>query len=179
MRDSSPELWPTGRRSGTLSRKLPIENPGAQTLREHLSRRRLLSLVGASVVAGDTVAADAARTGSNRDDSESPRPPDWRAFWIDAGTGEQASLENAHWIWFPEGEPAQAAPVGTRYFRKPFDIGAARKIEHASVTLKADNEFVLFVNGVRILKSSGYGVTSRSGTGSTLMKRALSCDARV
>ena len=30
------------------------------------------------------------------------------------------TLTNAHWIWFPEGEPATSAPAATRYLRRTF-----------------------------------------------------------
>ena len=73
---------------------------------------------------------------------------DWQGAWI--GKDESAreySLKGADWIWFPEGNPAQAAPVGTRYFRRTFDLPADRPVKSAELALAADNEFACAVNG--------------------------------
>jgi hypothetical protein len=57
-----------------------------------------------------------------------------------------ANLDKARWIWFPEGQPAQSAPVGKRYFRKTIELDT-RAIVAATATITADNAFDLFVNG--------------------------------
>lgn len=51
----------------------------------------------------------------------------------------------AKWIWFGEGNPASAAPVGTRYFRRTLVLDSA--VDSARITLTADNSFDLWVNG--------------------------------
>lgn len=56
-------------------------------------------------------------------------------------------LEKAQWIWFPEGNPAVAAPAGTRYFRREFEVDRTRRVASAHVAITADNSFELFVNG--------------------------------
>lgn len=56
-------------------------------------------------------------------------------------------LETAHWIWSPEGEPATAAPVGVRTFRKVFALPPGRPIASARAAFTADNSFHLVVNG--------------------------------
>ena len=45
----------------------------------------------------------------------------------------------AKWIWGGDGDPAIAAPVGNRYFRRILDIQAGRKILSATVAMTADN----------------------------------------
>lgn len=70
---------------------------------------------------------------------------DWKGKWI--GLDEKSSLEQADWIWYPEGDPGSAAPVGTRYFRRLLTLPTDQKIKAASFTGTADNEFVLWVNG--------------------------------
>ena len=34
----------------------------------------------------------------------------------------------ASWVWYPEGDPAQAAPAGMRYFRKQVNLPVDRRI---------------------------------------------------
>ncbi|MFA0753907.1 MAG: hypothetical protein IMHGJWDQ_001686 [Candidatus Fervidibacter sp.] len=85
---------------------------------------------------------------------------EWRGKWI--GYDEPAPWEErllnfvgARWIWLPEGNPRQSAPVGTRYFRRTFDLPADRKILRARILLTADDQFVLFVNGTEVACSDG------------------------
>ena len=65
-------------------------------------------------------------------------PSDWRAQWIgldEAGADQSARnvLGDAQWIWFPEGQPEKAAPVGTRYFRRVITIPADRAVKGATL----------------------------------------------
>ncbi|MGI5227564.1 family 78 glycoside hydrolase catalytic domain [Actinoallomurus sp. CA-142502] len=76
---------------------------------------------------------------------------DWTAKWI--GSPETTpSLTGAHWIWYPEGDPASSEPASTRYFRRTVDLGSGA-ITKASFTLTADDEFTLYVNGTRAASS--------------------------
>jgi hypothetical protein len=75
-----------------------------------------------------------------------------RIFW-----GEDLYLQNkepafdkCQWIWYPEGNPAQNAPVETCYFRRPILIPAGRQITTATIKITADNVFTLSVNGVKL-----------------------------
>jgi alpha-L-rhamnosidase len=98
-------------------------------------------------------------------------PQDQQAKWIGydapvpaSGKEEKPdplSLEKCKWVWFPEGEPQKAAPVGTRLFRYKVNIadivaGTDRKIKRASFRLLADNEATLFVNGQEAGKVVGW-----------------------
>jgi hypothetical protein len=58
-------------------------------------------------------------------------------------------LQKAKWIWRREGNPAAAAPVGHRYFRRTFDIEPGRTVRSARAVMTADNAFELWVNGRR------------------------------
>ncbi|MCS7185761.1 MAG: family 78 glycoside hydrolase catalytic domain [Armatimonadota bacterium] len=85
---------------------------------------------------------------------------EWKAEWI--GYDEPALWEErlltfsgCRWIWFPENNPRQSAPIGTRYFRRTFDLPTERKIVRARVLFTADNQFVLFVNGKEVARSDG------------------------
>jgi hypothetical protein len=62
-------------------------------------------------------------------------------------------LQSAQWIWSNEGNPAAAAPAGTRYFKKSFDLKG--EVKSAQLTITADNEFSAWLNG----NSAGRGAT--------------------
>jgi hypothetical protein len=69
------------------------------------------------------------------------------------------ALRDCSWIWYPEADPAQAAPPGTRYFRKQVIIPAGEKIKKATFAGTADNGFTLFLNG----KEAGRSDNSAEG----------------
>ena len=80
------------------------------------------------------------------------RPSDWHAKWIglDESAGSRTAknaLGDAQWIWFPEGQPDKAAPVGTRYFRRAIVLPADRTVKRATLFFSADNSGDFFVNG--------------------------------
>jgi len=53
------------------------------------------------------------------------------------------------WVWYPEGDPRDNAPPGTRWFRTEIEIPEGRTITQGRFLISADNEFVLYVNGKR------------------------------
>ena len=57
------------------------------------------------------------------------------------------ALKDCSWTWYPEADPAQAAPPATRYFRKQVTIPDGAKIRRATFAGTADNSFTLFING--------------------------------
>jgi alpha-L-rhamnosidase len=76
---------------------------------------------------------------------------DWTAQWIgrdDAPAWNTGStFPQASWIWFPEGNPASAAPAATRWFRKVFTVPTGVSVAQAIATMTADNSFTMYVNG--------------------------------
>ncbi len=58
------------------------------------------------------------------------------------------SADGPSWVWFPEGDPARAAPVGTRHFRRDFRLDLP--VTAASLQITADDRFTVWVNGVRV-----------------------------
>lgn len=76
---------------------------------------------------------------------------DWTAQWIgrdDAPAWDTgSSFLQADWIWFPEGNPAVSAPVGSCWFRRVFNITAGETVTQAVATMVGDNLFTLYVNG--------------------------------
>jgi hypothetical protein len=69
--------------------------------------------------------------------------PEW-ATWSDKTGG---SVTWGSWIWYPEGDPAKNAPVGTCYFRKAFEIPKGDKVQRATLHLTVDDKFTAYVNG--------------------------------
>ncbi|MCY3024220.1 MAG: hypothetical protein NTW87_35030, partial [Planctomycetota bacterium] len=64
------------------------------------------------------------------------------------------SFGGCAWVWFPDGNPAQAAPPGTRYFRGSCAVPAGRKVKQAHFVGTCDNAFTLYVNGKEAGRSS-------------------------
>ena len=68
--------------------------------------------------------------------------------------GETASrVSSANWIWHKEGNPAVAAPVGARYFRRVVQVDPSSSIDSARLLMTVDNSFECWVNG----KAAGSG----------------------
>jgi hypothetical protein len=68
--------------------------------------------------------------------------------------GEASSrVGSAKWIWHKEGNPAVAAPVGARYFRRLVDVEPGSAIDSARLLMTVDNSFQCWVNG----KAAGSG----------------------
>ena len=79
-------------------------------------------------------------------------PSDWHATWIglDEPEGSRTGkniLGDAQWIWFPEGQPEKAAPVGTRYFRRAITLPQDRIVKQAVLYFTVDNSGDMYVNG--------------------------------
>src|SRR6185295_1383842 len=55
-------------------------------------------------------------------------------------------LTGTSWIWFPEGEPAKAAPLETNYFLRLVTIPAGRTIKQAVFQYTGDNEARGWIN---------------------------------
>jgi len=70
-------------------------------------------------------------------------------FRLSPEVAQQATnnLGSAKWIWNHEGNPAQAAPPGARYFRRLFTTDSSSAIASAQLEMTADNSFRCWVNG--------------------------------
>lgn len=82
---------------------------------------------------------------------------DWAgADWIGGPSSlRPIGLEGASWIWFPEGDPAQSAPPGTRWLRKTFTLPAGA-ITGARIAITADDRYDLHVNGHRVASGDSW-----------------------
>lgn len=86
----------------------------------------------------------------------------WRAAFI--GAPGDASLSGASWIWYPEGDPVNDVPAGTRYFRHSFTVGTPGP---ATLVVTGDDTADVWING-------SPASTSRRATDS--WKRATTVD---
>ena len=69
------------------------------------------------------------------------QPDEWRAKWIGHEEEDRTNLlTGTSWIWFPEGNPAEAAPLETNYFRRVVTLPADRRIRRAVFEYTGDNE---------------------------------------
>jgi alpha-L-rhamnosidase len=88
---------------------------------------------------------------------------DWRAQWIGLeGSSEPVYLSGTNWIWYPEGEPAKAVPVGERYFRRVFELPADRRVIHAEYLATADDQCKAYINGRDIGGRDNYRTVKQS-----------------
>ena len=63
------------------------------------------------------------------------------------GKPKAMAIEQARWIWFPEGNPAAAAEPATSYFRRRFTIPEGKKVLAARLEMTADNACEAWLNG--------------------------------
>jgi alpha-L-rhamnosidase len=82
---------------------------------------------------------------------------DWRGKWIGQdGVDSTYHLTGTQWIWFPEGRPEKAAPLGTRYFRRVVMVPGGRTVQRALLHGTADDEGVFFLNGAPLGTSASH-----------------------
>ncbi|WP_371800049.1 glycoside hydrolase family 78 protein [Streptomyces sp. NBC_01707] len=82
---------------------------------------------------------------------------DWSAQWVGAPAelvGAPA-LDDASWIWFPEGDPAAGAPAATRFFRGRVDIPEG--VTRARLVMTADDGYTAYVNGTQVAHAEADG----------------------
>jgi len=96
-----------------------------------------------------------------------------RVIWDDAFTSSifkaewLSPLKDAKWIWFAEGNPAEAAAVGKCYFRRRFILNPNHHITSSRILITADNRFTLWINdhlvgsGANAAEAFKFDVTSR------------------
>ena len=73
--------------------------------------------------------------------------PEWASY---VELVSPLSLAGASWIWFPEGNPAQDAPVAQRFFRRTFELPADQRVEQVRLRITADESFTAWLNGNKI-----------------------------
>ncbi|MEU3243057.1 family 78 glycoside hydrolase catalytic domain [Streptomyces sp. NPDC006875] len=92
-------------------------------------------------------------------------PGDFQGSWIGAHAKAPAlRLDDANWIWYPEGDPSDSAPAGSRYLRRSFDLPDGARIGSAETQLTADDRFTLYVNGTEVAGSARVADSWRTAT---------------
>ena len=81
---------------------------------------------------------------------------------------QRSSISQSEWIWYPEGNPAQSAPVGTRFFKRIIRVDEKKVLESATAAVSADNEFTLWINGKKASEGDNFNVTVTTPIGSFL-----------
>ncbi|MBE7502411.1 MAG: hypothetical protein HS113_19425 [Verrucomicrobiales bacterium] len=99
-----------------------------------------------------------------------------RVFWGGTVRGASAGalrpispLAGSRWIWYREGEPAKAAPVARRFFRRDLALEDVAGIETARLAITADNSFTVWVNGVRAGQGDNFHRTFTFDVGPLLL----------
>jgi alpha-L-rhamnosidase len=92
-------------------------------------------------------------------------PSDWHGKWIglDEAAGDKQAddvMGDALWIWYPEGKPEKAAPVGKRYFQRGLKLPGGAAVKKATLFFTSDDGGEFFING----QPAGKAGNSRSAT---------------
>jgi hypothetical protein len=91
----------------------------------------------------------------------------WEGKVPDKASGtDQPQLSLGKWIWFNEGDPAVAAPIGSRYFRRVIQIDG--NVASARLLMTADNSFECWVNGHSVGSGDNFGRSYRMAIASSL-----------
>src|SRR6266568_1405495 len=140
----SADVWDSGKVSSSQSFDIAYAGPQLHSRTRYFWRARVWDAAGAVSQWSDPASFETAFLA----------PSDFHGAWIGAhDTPAAPSLNGANWIWYPEGDPANSAPAGTRYFRRAFDLPAGDQISKASFALTADDGFTLYVNGQQLASS--------------------------
>ncbi len=101
---------------------------------------------------------------------------DWQGGWlVPPADNSSLSLTGCSWIWYPEGNPTQSAPVATRYFRKTFTLRSNSALTGATLLVTADNSYTAYINGTQVGQGQDYttvvpvNVTSQLQSGTNLL----------
>jgi hypothetical protein len=74
--------------------------------------------------------------------------PQWAAVAAsDPSAKTPIRFDGAQWIWYPEGNPAEDAPVAKRFFRRQFELPAENRIVSARLRVSCDDHCKVWLNG--------------------------------
>lgn len=96
-------------------------------------------------------------------------PEDWGAQWITAPEAPHP-LQGCSWVWSDRavsGEPSMRPPE-TRWFRLRFAVAGLEDLASATLALTADNSFVAFLNGVKVLEGTSWETLHQAQVGELL-----------
>jgi hypothetical protein len=84
--------------------------------------------------------------------------------WAATVPAAKRAWKYGEWIWFPEGQPAEDAPAGFRYFRRAFDIPAGRQIARAELRAGVDDKLTAYLNGQALGSHAGWKTARQFGS---------------
>jgi len=71
--------------------------------------------------------------------------------WAECSTAKAANtplgFDGVNWIWFPEGNPLEDAPVAKRFFRRDFKLPADKRVASACLRVSCDDRCAIWLNG--------------------------------
>ncbi|TAK94302.1 MAG: rhamnosidase, partial [Verrucomicrobia bacterium] len=142
------DLWDTGKVASDASVLLPYAGKPLMSHAEYFWKVRVWDAAGK--------ASDWSKSGKWTMGLLASR--DWSAAkWIGQDSADITNiLTGTSWIWFPEGDPVKAAPVGTNWFRREVTIPADRKIKRALFQYTGDNEARGWINDSDIGARNNY-----------------------
>ena len=85
--------------------------------------------------------------------------PEWAAYEQNG----RATLLGSHWIWFPEGNPVEDAPVAARYFRVAVVLPGGKTITEARLLFSADDAAIAYLNGAKVGESKDWRMGAEIG----------------
>lgn len=137
---TEPDVWDSGKVASGDSVLVPYAGPGLK------SRTRYYW----SVRVWDTAGKASGWSEPSWWETGLPEAKDWTARWIGAPASlvGAPALDDASWIWFPEGDPAGSAPAATRWFRGRVDVPEG--VTRARLVMTADDGFTAHVNGTQV-----------------------------
>ncbi|WP_405833842.1 family 78 glycoside hydrolase catalytic domain [Streptomyces sp. NBC_01176] len=139
------EVWDSGRVRSSRSFDVTYGGPALRSRTRYYWRVRSWDRAGKA----------SPWSGEARFETAFVDPGDFHGAWIGAHAKAPAlRLDDAHWIWYPEGNPSDSAPAGTRCLRRSFDLPAGARLSTAETQLTADDRFTLFVNGAEVTSSA-------------------------
>ncbi|NUM52282.1 MAG: family 78 glycoside hydrolase catalytic domain [Candidatus Hydrogenedentes bacterium] len=136
--EGTGDLWDSGKRDSDRSVLVPYEGKPLTSRQQYWWKVRVWDELGE---ASEWSAPQRWSMGILRSE-------EWTAQWIgDDSSPVRKGLNGAHWLWYPEGNPAEGAPLGARYFRFALDVPTDKHIDSARTLIAADNSASVFVNG--------------------------------
>ncbi|WP_328694700.1 alpha-L-rhamnosidase [Streptomyces sp. NBC_00342] len=140
---SHPDVWDSGKVMSGESVLVPYAGPGLKPRTRYFW----------SVRVWDTAGGESGWSAPSWWETGLMDPAEWSAAWVSAPPAltDAPSLENSSWIWFPEGDPANSVPEGTRWFRHTVDL--ADGITAATLAISADNVYAVSVNGTEVART--------------------------
>ncbi|WP_330278854.1 MULTISPECIES: alpha-L-rhamnosidase [unclassified Streptomyces] len=137
---NDPDVWDSGKVASPESTLVPYAGPALAARTRYYWSVRVWDTAGRASEWSEPSWWETGLTAAS----------DWSARWIGAPAAliGAPALDDASWIWFPEGDPSAGAPAGTRYFRGLADIPEG--LTRARLVMTADDGYTAYVNGTEV-----------------------------